>query len=232
MTTNTTPLYAPHVRHFKSPYPLMAIVLGLLLVFLASEAMMMTFATMENSLIERVQSGGTVSGAEADANDQRVALALLLNFASILALAIVFLFWVFRAASNMRDMRVSDEGVPRFTPGWAVGWWIVPFFSLWMPLQVMRELWHRCHPVDIDSRPNDGLLVVWWLVWLIANGLGWFSIWAGRDSVTLVEVQYDNNVLLISGGFRLVAGLLMGILVWQISRQQVIRRSGLTDVRE
>ncbi len=229
MSSQTTHLYAPRVRHFKSPYRLMIIVLCLLLIFIASEVMTMAFTLKENSLIEYALAGGTVSPAEAAANDLRVMTGSWLYLASYLVLAVGFLFWVYRVADNMRNMKISTEGEPQFTPGWAVGWWFVPFANIWQPLPIMRELWYRSHPVGARASCIGALTVVWWLAWIIGNLISWYYFW-GRNSTTLEAMQSDNSVVLIAGGFQLVAAMLLGLLVWQISQQQVARRSNLTDV--
>jgi len=184
---------------------------------------------MENSLIEYALAGGTVSPAEAAANDRRAMAGAWLYLSSYLVLAVGFLFWVYRVADHMQVMTVSGEGPPRFTPGWAVGWWFVPFANLWQPMQVMRELWHRSHPVGSKASCIGALTIIWWLTWIIGNLISWYYFW-GRNSTTLEAMQSENSVVLIAGGCQLVAGMLLGILVWQISRQQVMRRSILTDV--
>ena len=49
---------------------------------------------------------------------------------------IVWLVWQHRSQSNLRRQGCGLA----FTPGWAVGWWLIPMANLWKPFQATREL--------------------------------------------------------------------------------------------
>jgi Na+/proline symporter len=63
-----------------------------------------------------------------------------------------------------------------FSPGWAVGWWFVPFANLVKPFQVMRELYNESDP-DFEEEPGflsvksgaPELMGFWWGFFLISN---------------------------------------------------------------
>jgi hypothetical protein len=87
---------------------------------------------------------------------------------------LVFLFWVYRAAINLRVL--GREGM-LFTPGWCVAWFVFPLANLFMPYLVMRELWRAS-----ESQVGPGsvlwkktrvapLLLVWWISSLLSIGL-------------------------------------------------------------
>jgi uncharacterized protein DUF4328 len=83
-----------------------------------------------------------------------------------LATMIVWLIWQHHATANLwargyRDLKIR--------PGWAVGWWFIPFASLVMPCVAMLELDRRSTP---DGRPRQASPVVgsWWGVY-IAGGV-------------------------------------------------------------
>lgn len=83
-----------------------------------------------------------------------------------LATVIVWLIWQHHATENLwargyRDLRIR--------PGWAVGWWFIPFASLVMPCVAMLELDRRSTP---DGRPRHASPLVgsWWGVY-IAGGV-------------------------------------------------------------
>lgn len=78
--------------------------------------------------------------------------------------------WIYRIASNTRfsvGPRYMD-----FTPGWAVGWYFIPFANLWKPYQSMKELWTLNFAKD-PAYPAEAslLLPLWWLLWLAWNGV-------------------------------------------------------------
>jgi len=61
-----------------------------------------------------------------------------------IATSVMFLIWLFRIYKNL-DVLESQQN-REFTPGWAVGWWFVPFANLVKPFQVMREAWFDSNP--------------------------------------------------------------------------------------
>ena len=65
--------------------------------------------------------------------------ALVLN----LLAAVAFCVWIHRAASNLPAL--GRYGM-KFTPGWCVGWFFIPFANLVKPFQAVKELWRASHP--------------------------------------------------------------------------------------
>ena len=94
------------------------------------------------------------------------------QIASLVALAtsIVWLIWQHRGQSNL-----WARGVPglRYSPGWAVGWWFVPFASFFMPYKTTRELWWNAGRPAASTEPVEpggrGLLRLWWAVFLASQ---------------------------------------------------------------
>lgn len=67
---------------------------------------------------------------------------LALNIVALLATAIAWSMWSYRLAKNVRAVNDPETAsLLKFTPGWVVGWWFVPFAAFWMPLRVHQELW-------------------------------------------------------------------------------------------
>ncbi len=97
------------------------------------------------------------------------ALEILLTLATI----VVFLIWEHRSFSNLSPLQAKNL---EFSPGWAVGWWFIPFANLVKPYQAMKELWRESDP-DYDEdigflSSNYGVPVFfgfWWACWLISN---------------------------------------------------------------
>lgn len=82
----------------------------------------------------------------------------LLTWATI----VVWLIWQHHATANLWARGYPDLHI---RPGWAVGWWFIPFASLAMPLVAMLELDRRSTP-DGVARRTSPLLGVWWAAWL------------------------------------------------------------------
>jgi hypothetical protein len=101
---------------------------------------------------------------------------------TIVATIIVWLVWQFRAQSNLDALGVSDK---HFSPGWAVGWWLIPFAFFVMPVRTMAELWRASDPaataIDWKSRRLSPLFAVWWTAWLLRFPLGSLARAAAPD---------------------------------------------------
>lgn len=121
-----------------------------------------------------------------------------------LGAALTFLLWMRRAAWNLRVLH--PDAVFTFTPGWAVGWWFVPFANLVKPLQAMHEIWHYSNPENVDAESGDdqqvtwgkkvpALLTVWWVTWVLSN----IVERATRDGANAVAVAISSLLWLLAG---------------------------------
>jgi hypothetical protein len=110
---------------------------------------------------ELIRQGGGIQAMSA--------LASLLTLGTI----ITWLVWQHRAQRNLWAI-----GVPglRFTPGWAVGWWFIPFANLVQPLRAMKELWLASGPdttgLEWRGRPTPPLLPLWWSAYIVVPIVG------------------------------------------------------------
>ncbi len=88
---------------------------------------------------------------------------VILNIATI----IIFGMWIYRAAANVVAAGVSGFD---YTPGWAVGWYFIPFANLFKPFAAMRQIWNASFGGS-GQYLDDGntLLTAWWAMWLISN---------------------------------------------------------------
>ena len=90
---------------------------------------------------------------------------------ALLILGIVlFCVWVRRANMNAEDLVPSGL---EFTPGWAVGWFFVPFANLYKPYQVVAEIYRASNP---DSDPDywkisevPSFIPLWWVSYIAFN---------------------------------------------------------------
>jgi hypothetical protein len=144
-----------------------------------------------------------------------------------LATVIVWLIWQHHATENLwargyRDLKIR--------PGWAVGWWFIPFASLVMPCVAMLELDRRSTP---DGRPRQASPLVgsWWGVY-VAGGtvvlVGMFFAVLGDlgDLVQEADVQrtvYDLTAMAHTAapwvlGLALVTAVSAGLAVAVVRR--------------
>jgi hypothetical protein len=157
------PYESAHTRAAWSTY-LLAACLVLNIVALGS-------GYMQVNLLTQVKDGVQITMEQAESNDLRMSIIAIVNLALMLATAIVFLTWVYRAHKNLGALGVRDT---RFTPGWAVGWFFIPFLNLVRPYQILTEIRAASDPEIVDPmRWNEhkagGVVIGWWALWLLAG---------------------------------------------------------------
>jgi hypothetical protein len=151
-----------------------------------------------------------------------------------LATVVVFLSWLYTAAANLPRLGVRS---PRFSPGWAVGWFFVPVVNLVRPYQVLRDVWANSEPPrresgDPNPRGVRGPLVIklWWACCLLSL-LPWL-VPVPSDLFISLSMSIGSDL----GGFRwtpflviplwrhgvtALAALFGMLMVWLIRRRQV-----------
>jgi hypothetical protein len=103
----------------------------------------------------------------AQMNDQRQQAIAVVMFASGIAATILRLMWIYRLGSNARALGAQEMLT---SPGWAVGWFFVPFANLAMPLVALREIWKAsASPSDWKNQPVPAALGVWWALFLVTS---------------------------------------------------------------
>ena len=177
----------------------------------------------EIGLLQRIDNREFVSNAEIAANDRRLAILGLLNFASFIAAAVAFLAWIRRASANLAPLGVRWQ---RFSPGWAVGAWFVPIVCLFRPYQIMAEIWRDSLPeIAPENRGARGrsltspMLGFWWAAWLVS---GWISNLTIRFffSTDVDDLIRANLASIVAGIISLAALILAVILVRRITSNQ------------
>lgn len=101
--------------------------------------------------------------------------------------AILFLIWIYRAYKNLVALGPSDL---KYSPGWAIGGFFVPFLNLVRPYQVVMEIWRSSAPEVRGSfgaawkHEGSSLFIgLWWGAWLISrtlDSMGAFMVFGAR----------------------------------------------------
>lgn len=129
-----------------------------------------------------------------------------------LALLVLLLIWVYRAAAAAKQLGLP---APR-SPGWAVASWFIPVVNLWWPYQSLRDLLPQGHEVRhrvlllwlgwiAGTLIATGGLIMWMFgmdVGLYVGALGYLAsasaLLAGRAYID--EVLQVHEALVASGG--------------------------------
>lgn len=139
-----------------------------------------------------------------------------------LAIAVLLIVWMWRVAKNAELSR-RDE--PRFSPGWTIGGWFIPFANLVIPVLVMQDLWRASDPTvprgDNDWRRGKGsaLVGVWWAAHLVA--LLRFATGSESDSRSDLEsLRRADNLAAFGSVAAIAAAVLLILVVRGITRRQ------------
>jgi hypothetical protein len=149
-----------------------------LLGFFALFTMLAVAADVEQAyLAGQVRDGEAVSPDDLeDSNTLFEAMKGLQVFA-VLGIAPLFIWWMQRAVRNLPALGAHGQ---KYSPGWAVGWWFIPFANFVQPARVMLEAWKGSGVRQVlepdeswRSKSSDPLVIVWWLGcvagWLSSN---------------------------------------------------------------
>lgn len=171
------------------------------------------FMVVSASMAEDMQQGAL------DLSGALVVLVTSLASLGSFALAVTGVcVWVYGAAANLRAF--GQQGM-KFSPGWAVGWWFVPFVNLVRPVQIVTELWRASDPASIEidnpfkwwSARANGLVAIWWTTYLVSGVMSQIHVRAHDLDVKLAGA--------VGSGVSLaVAGLTLIALMWQIGKRQ------------
>lgn len=169
-------------------------------------------------------SAGSFSQAKAETNDSRQQIIGIMNLAAFVVTGITFLKWIYRANSNCHGF--NAQGM-QFSPGWAIGYYFIPFLNLYRPYRAMKEIWKVSdNPADWQNSSGHALLVWWWALWLIAGSLGQASFRMSMKAETISSLQAATIMSIASGIVDIPLFIVAGSLVSAIFRKQedLVRR--------
>jgi Domain of unknown function (DUF4328) len=156
----------------------------------------------------------------------------LIKFPVYIFTVTMFLVWLHRAHSNLQPLLAQNV---EFTPGWAVGWWFIPFANLVKPFQAVREVWVESDPDGGDGeasflsasvRSAPVYMGVWWGLWLVSNIV---SNIAGRiyDPDTMSDVGLGALIFIIPSALSIIAAIPAIMVVKDITERQTARAANL-----
>lgn len=152
-----------------------------------------------------------------------IGLAAILEIFLRILTIIFFLIWEYRSFNNLSALRARNL---EYSPGWAVGWWFIPFANLVKPFQVMRELWNESDP-DFDeetgflhtSAGTPEIIGFWWGTLLLSGFIGRI---ADRmvDSKSGEPSEFFPVALIVASILQLAASILIILIVKGITDRQ------------
>jgi hypothetical protein len=174
---------------------------------------------LEMRILERYRQGATISEAEVTRALDRSGFVGLVILILFVGSGILWLVWQHRGHGNLR---VAGADRLRFTPGWAVGWWFVPFANLVKPFQSVRELWKASDGAPQWSQTRTWPVIGWWwagyLVFNVLDGVA--SAYFADDALT-VDSLITGDRISMAGDLGSIATAVLAIwIVRSVTRRQ------------
>ena len=159
-----------------------------------------------------------------------IGLVALVQILLRVVLVVLFLIWLYRAFNNLPALGARNL---EFSPGWAVGWWFIPFANLVKPYQIMGELWNAS---DSDFDPElflsnnvgtPSIIGWWWGLFIVGNIVGRIS-----DAMADTSLSSSLVALMIYCALQGAAALLIINIIRRITREQELRFQKLGTVNQ
>lgn len=167
----------------------------LLYACLAVDVIAIGSGLAQRSLLSRVAAGEQLSNEAAEANDGRQSAIGSLQVLALVVTGIVWLRWLHRAYSNLALVGTKKS---QYTPGWAVGYWFIPFINLVRPYQIVVELWLRSEHANvaesIKDLPRPSIVSWWWGAYLVSGFSGRAFATLARNATSIDELLQVTNL--------------------------------------
>lgn len=150
-------------------------VAGSLSLFILLTLMGAVVDISQTPVLLRSPNGIGVSPSRLTPSDGLLILVRISLLGIGLLTAVLFLIWIYRAHKNLRALGAFDL---KYSPGWAIGGFFVPFLNLVRPYQVVMEIWRSSAPEVMGSfgavwkhEGSSLFIALWWGAWLFSRTL-------------------------------------------------------------
>lgn len=183
-------------------------------------------------LLDEVARGRLVPIEVLQRHDAVSAFAAAVAFVALLAGAVAFPLWLYRANQNLPALGFPS---PDYSPGQAAASFFIPFVNLARPHSVAREIWKGSFGGEASPAKRRGpwLIGLWWGTWVGAGLLSWpamsVSLRAKTPAVLTTLTRYNAA----SEALTIVSGLAAIAMVAAVQRGQsemrwrIVHRTGL-----
>lgn len=177
--------------------------------------------TLGSSWLQLSMLGGPFTEAEGEANDVRE--DMIGGLAAILTITTLIVFgrWILLAHRNLPPLGAENLDV---RPGWAVGWFFIPFANLWKPYQAMRTLWRASRGArNWHLEDGNRILPLWWTLWLVSSSMDKYITRNAFREQTIERLTHTTLVTIanciVDVPLYIIASVLIG-KIWQAQLAQ------------
>jgi hypothetical protein len=172
----------------------------------------------------RSQTPGILTAAQA--SDARIAVTGVAALLFMIPSVVMFLMWLFAAYRNLSLVGSKDADD---TPGWAVGYFFIPFLNLYKPYVIVKELSLRSADGNVPVSREEGergpaLVAIWWIAFLFSGIVSEIGVLASAGNKGLDRLEWATQMLVAGNGRRVLAGGLVIAVILSIDRKQALFR--------
>ncbi len=174
-------------------------------IVMAMEILSIVSNYLQYELISGFIEGANMTNEEAETNELRQNIIGMLYSIAMIGSTITFIQWFRRAYFNLGVICPNLN----HKNGWAAGAWFVPFLNLYVPYQIMKELYTKTFQYlrnngKYTTNLSTSLVGWWWAIWLI--GILRIKIifnWSISPEEALVNASlasmFYSSIMLIAG---------------------------------
>ncbi|WP_328743393.1 DUF4328 domain-containing protein [Streptomyces caniferus] len=157
---------------------------------------------------------GSVTPQEANRADSLYEASGIVQMATTVATAVVFVVWFHRTRVNAEVFAPEYHVKKR---AWAIWGWVVPVANLWFPRQIAADIWNAS--ADGKSR-SRALLNGWWLLWILNLIFGRLASQRYARAREAEEIKGAIAGLMASDALNILAAVLAILFVHRLTRMQ------------
>jgi hypothetical protein len=118
----------------------------------------------------------------------------------------------YRLMKNLDALEAPGE---RMGPAMAVIWYFIPIAGLIMPMRGVKQIWKGTFELASDPGPDDGVIIVWWVLWVLTNITGTWSFRLSMESGGMSEFgPHDIELYNMSIYVGLASSVLGALACW------------------
>ena len=224
------------VRPFSSAHVLARVVIAFLALSALIDLIAIASGYFQVALLSQSLADYLIDEADASANDTREQIIAILELVAYLIAGILFLVWIYRANRNLRALKIRN---PKYSPGWAVALFFVPFVNLYFPFDIVRTLWKESNPdIGISDKffmqdssvrkqysSESPLIGLWWGCWIVS---GFTSRISSRLSSDIDQLITATWVEMASDAIGIIGTVCLILIVKEIDERQEEKHRRLT----
>ena len=177
----------------------------------------------ELQILKNVQMGEYISEQEINTSDLIQGVIGLLQFGIYIASVVLFLNWFRRAYCNLHRLEIKYL---KHKESMAIWSWFIPIICIFRPVQIMSEIWNetqeKIKKFDSNYQIKSGGLIIglWWTLYVISNFFGRYVLKTAFKDDTIEQLIEGSEAILISDIMQVPEGLLVILIVSQLSKME------------